>query len=66
MSKTSHEAWVYDQEHPNEKFYSEGALRFPKPSFLKPIPAELMFKGDERTDDEKDKENDKFLKQHGL
>lgn len=59
MSERAYDIWVYDQERPNEKCFSEGRLNFPKPTFLLPKPEKI-------DQQERDRRNDEFLKQHGV
>lgn len=45
MSKTSYDAWVQNQERPNEKHSRGGGFGFHKPSFLREIPQHILDAG---------------------
>lgn len=55
----------FDEQNPDAGFYRD-RLNWHKPSFLAPIPAHLLFKGDERTHAEQEIEQREYLKKHGI
>lgn len=66
INQAAYDAWVFDQLEPGNKIYQDLMLRSSH-SFLIPFPEHLIKNAPEEIDQqEKDRRNDEFLKQHGV
>lgn len=62
-----YEAWVWDQLNPEDRLWVGRKPPRVIPAWAEPLPSHLIGRAPEEIDQqEKDRRNDEFLKQHGL